>query len=171
MASSDFYTIVKNYLQAHVGDVLLALIFVFLLTLIVFVLSNVKLASAARRHYQLMRGVDGKNLEQMLENNLSEVMEIKRDLSLLKDKVKELERQGKLSIKKIKFKRYNAFFDMGGDLSFSLVLLNEYNTGVMITSIYARDENRIYLKPIVNGNASYTLSPEEREILDEALRG
>jgi hypothetical protein len=68
-------------------------------------------------------------------------------------------------------KRYNAFPDIGSDLSFSVIFLNDHNTGVLITSIYARDENRIYLKPIVNGSCDYSLSPEEKEIVSRAISG
>lgn len=171
MVSSDFYLLVKNFLEAHVDKVLLALTFVSLLTLIVFISVNVKLASVSRRYNQLMRGMDGKNLEQLLESYIADVREVKAAMDLLKDKVQELEREGKLSVKKIKLKRYNAFPDMGGDLSFSVVFLNDYNSGVLITSIYARDENRVYLKPIIKGTCSYTLSPEEKEIIAEAIGG
>jgi hypothetical protein len=58
---------------------------------------------------------------------------------------------------------------MGSDLSFSVLLVNAKNTGVLLTSIYGRDENRVYLKPIVNGNSDYVLSPEEREILNKCI--
>lgn len=59
--------------------------------------------------------------------------------------------------------------DMGSDLSFSVALLNDKNTGILITSIYGRDENRIYLKPVVEGVSKYTLSPEELEVLKKAI--
>lgn len=171
MASSDFYMLVKTFLEAHVDSVLLALAIISLLTLMVFISVNVKLAAVTRRYNQLMRGMDGKNLEQLLESYISDVRAVKDGVGLLEEKVQQLEAEGKLSVKKIKFKRYNAFFDMGGDLSFSVVLLNDYNSGVLITSIYARDENRIYLKPIIKGSCSYTLSPEEKEIIAEAIGG
>jgi hypothetical protein len=171
MAVSHYFTIISNFLSANLDRVLLALTAVSLFTLVVFIFVNIKLSAVIRRYNQLMSGMEGKNLEELLMSHIANVREVKADIDLLKDKVKELEQEGKLAIKKIYMKRYNAFPDIGSDLSFSVIFLNDHNTGVLITSIYARDENRIYLKPIVNGSCDYSLSPEEKEVVCRALSG
>jgi hypothetical protein len=171
MAVSHYFTIISNFLSANLDRVLLALTAVSLFTLVVFIFVNIKLSAVIRRYNQLMSGMEGKNLEELLMSHIANVREVKADIDLLKDKVKELEQEGKLAIKKIYMKRYNAFPDIGSDLSFSVIFLNDHNTGVLITSIYARDENRIYLKPIVNGSCDYSLSPEEKEIVSRAISG
>jgi len=57
---------------------------------------------------------------------------------------------------------------LGGDQSFSIALLDKQNSGVVITSLYTRDGNRVYAKPIENGTSEYTLSKEEKEALSRA---
>jgi len=64
--------------------------------------------------------------------------------------------------------RFNPFSEVGGDQSFSLALLNESNDGVVITSLYTRQENRVYGKPIKNGQSEYTLSEEEKQAIEKA---
>lgn len=64
--------------------------------------------------------------------------------------------------------RYNAFGDIGSDLSFSLALLDDALNGVVITSIYGREESRIYAKPIESGMSVYNLSEEEQTVIKKA---
>lgn len=61
--------------------------------------------------------------------------------------------------------RFNAFDNTGSDLSYSVALLDEDNNGVVISSIYGRDESRTYAKPIVNKESTYKLSKEEIQAL------
>ena len=62
-----------------------------------------------------------------------------------------------------------AFDNIGNDLSFALTLLDGNNNGVCISSIYGRNDSRIFSKPIVKGKSLVNLSQEELESLNEAL--
>ena len=64
--------------------------------------------------------------------------------------------------------RYDAFDDVGGRLSFSAAFLDDGASGVVITSINGRQDTRVYAKPIVAGESSYTLSIEEQEAVRNA---
>ena len=72
-------------------------------------------------------------------------------------------------IRRIGLLRYDAFEDVGGRLSFSAALLDEFGTGVVLTSINGRQETRVYAKPVTIGNSSYNLSAEEQEAISQAL--
>lgn len=64
---------------------------------------------------------------------------------------------------KINLTRFNPFNDLGGDQSFILTLLNENNSGAVITSLHNRDLTRIYAKPVKNGEGENSvLSKEEK---------
>lgn len=65
--------------------------------------------------------------------------------------------------------RYNGNGDDGGNLSFSVALLDAHQSGVVITSLHGRSNSRIYAKLIANGASEQTLSEEEREALIQAL--
>jgi hypothetical protein len=53
--------------------------------------------------------------------------------------------------------------------SFSLALLDDHRDGVVITSIYARTEARMYVKAIANGASDVQLTAEETDAVAEAF--
>ena len=65
--------------------------------------------------------------------------------------------------------KYNAFENIGNDLSFSLTLLDGNNNGICISSVYGRNESRIFSKPIIEGRALVSLSQEELASVNEAV--
>lgn len=67
--------------------------------------------------------------------------------------------------------RFDAFEDMGGQLSFALALLDADGTGVVLTSINGRRETRVYAKSIERGESALALSEEERESVRRAMGG
>jgi hypothetical protein len=73
------------------------------------------------------------------------------------------------SVRHVTLLRYDAFEDVGGRLSFSLAMLDDHGTGVVLTSINGRQETRVYAKPITDGHSSYNLSSEEEEAIRQAL--
>ncbi|MDX1357928.1 MAG: DUF4446 family protein [Clostridia bacterium] len=73
------------------------------------------------------------------------------------------------NIKKIGHIRYNANLDIGGNLSFSLVMLNEENSGVILTNIHMMEGSSIYLREITEGECQINLSEEEIEILKKTM--
>ncbi|MNP28139.1 hypothetical protein D3C76_1210890 [compost metagenome] len=66
--------------------------------------------------------------------------------------------------------RYNAFGERGSDLSFSVAIIDDFADGVVLTSIYNRDNSYIYAKPIQKGESTYALSTEEREAITLAMQ-
>lgn len=67
--------------------------------------------------------------------------------------------------------RYDAFGDMGGRLSFTVALLDDAADGVVLTSIHGRSEARTYAKGIKAGASEMSLSPEEQQAIELAMRG
>lgn len=65
--------------------------------------------------------------------------------------------------------RYNAFDDMGGQLSFSVALLDAHGNGVVITSINGRQDTRCYAKPVAGAASQHNLTAEEQEAIQRAM--
>ena len=86
----------------------------------------------------------------------------------LKKSVEVLEEALPKNLRKIGLVRYNPFSDAGGDQSFALALLNEKNDGLIISSLYGREMNRVYAKSIENGASQYQLTDEEKEAIQNA---
>jgi uncharacterized protein DUF4446 len=66
--------------------------------------------------------------------------------------------------------RYDAYNELSGQQSSSLALLDSHRTGVVLTSIVHRDQARIYLKRVTEGEAEIELSPEEQAAVETALQ-
>lgn len=71
---------------------------------------------------------------------------------------------------KINLTRFNPFDDLGGDQSFILCLLDNTNSGAIITSLHTRDITRVYAKAIKNGQSdNLALSKEETKALIKTI--
>lgn len=139
----------------------------FLLILIIVLISwNRKLE---KRYRKLTRGANSKNIETIIHNYYEKIDESKGQLEDLKKSILENSKTCKKAITKVEIMRYKAFEDVGGDLSFSIALLDGEDNGIVITSIYSRAESNVYAKPIEKGISKYDLSKEENEVLEKAI--
>jgi hypothetical protein len=73
------------------------------------------------------------------------------------------------TVQKVGLLRYDAFEDVGGQMSFSCAMLDEQGDGVVITSINGRQDTRVYAKPVRGGSSDHNLSQEEDEVIRVAL--
>ena len=88
--------------------------------------------------------------------------------SLRKDAIDALLQQ---AITRVGVVRFRAFQDMGSDLSYAVALLDSHNNGVVLSSIFGREDSRSYVKPIEEGHSTYTLTQEEEQALQKAMQG
>ena len=93
------------------------------------------------------------------------------DVQGLRQEVAALRAEGADALRHLAVVRYDAFGDMGGHLSWSLALLDEGGHGVVLTSIAGRSEARTYAKGVKNANSEQSLSPEEQQAIELALKG
>lgn len=98
-----------------------------------------------------------KDLDSKIQNDL------KTNLILIKDQLS-------FCLQKVFLYRYDAFSDLSGEQSFSLVLLDEHNSGIIFTSIYSRQGASLFAKKILESKPKNSLSPEETYALDKALK-
>jgi hypothetical protein len=89
----------------------------------------------------------------------------------LEGRVAATERRVDGSITHTSVVRYDAMNELSGQQSSTVALLDERRTGVVISSILHRDQARLYVKQVREGNPEYELSPEEQQAVDEAMAG
>ena len=111
---------------------------------------------------------NGKNLDEMMKVYLKDVNEIKQDNAEIKAYYTKLDNDISSCIQKVGLVRYNAFKNVGSDLSFAIALLDRNDNGVVFNGLYGSDSSNIYAKPIKNGESSYQLSPEEKYAIEIA---
>jgi hypothetical protein len=65
--------------------------------------------------------------------------------------------------------RYDAWGEASGHQSSSVALLDLHRTGVVVSSILHRDQARVYVKQVREGESELALSPEEQEAIETAM--
>jgi hypothetical protein len=81
-----------------------------------------------------------------------------------------LERRLDSAVSRLAVVRYDAYEQTGGHQSASVALLDASRTGVVLSAIQGRDYARIYVKELDGGRAAVSLSPEEQEAVERAMR-
>ena len=112
---------------------------------------------------------NGKNIDENLKVYMDRVQKVEDLNKEIIQYCESLDKTVDTCIQKIGIVRYNAFKDVGSNLSFTLALLNNNNNGVVLNGIYSRDNSNIYAKPIKDGKSEYILSDEEKEAIEKAI--
>lgn len=115
---------------------------------------------------ELHRRVDG--LQKQTDERVTTFQ--KETTEKVKSESLRLREQLAMAIQKIYLYRYNAFEDVTGESSFSAVLLDEYRNGLIVTTIYSRENTNTFAKEIRSGEPLQKLSPEEEYALKEAMK-
>ena len=70
----------------------------------------------------------------------------------------------KTHYQKVGIVKYDAFHEMGGELSFALTMLDENNNGWIFNAMHSREGCYTYIKEVVNGESYIELSSEEKRM-------
>ena len=81
-----------------------------------------------------------------------------------------LERRVDSTVSRLAVVRYDAYEQTGGHQSASVALLDASRSGVVLSAIQGRDYARIYVKELDEGRAAVSLSPEEQEAVERAMK-
>ncbi|MHB8064011.1 MAG: DUF4446 family protein [Ruminiclostridium sp.] len=166
---SDFINNILN-LQLEI-QFLFAMSFIFIIINCILLIANIKKTNRVRTKYnRFMNGLSDRNMEELLETCLSSANSVNaknRDIEL---KINEIERTILQCVQKVGIVRFNAFDNVGSDLSFSIALLDNNDSGVVLSGIYARDSSSTYAKPVSSGKSKYSLSAEEIQAIDIARK-
>ena len=85
------------------------------------------------------------------------------------DRLDAVERILQRDLHRVGFVRYNSFSDVGSDLSFTLALVNDDGDGVVLTSIYSREETRTYGKAVRKFVPQQGASKEEQSAIHTVI--
>ncbi|MBS5776836.1 MAG: DUF4446 family protein [Finegoldia magna] len=148
------------------------LVFVALVSLINFRKINIvnkKVNRVKRRYDALFRAQDG-DIEDILNQNSLDIIANKNKLEELEKTLESVENLQAISLQKVGLVNYDAFEYLTNKLSYSLCLLDANDNGLIITSIFGREQSTSYIKIITNAKCSEKLSDEENEALKKALK-
>jgi hypothetical protein len=155
--------------QEHAGLIATAAcaLCVCLLIWAIVLTRRLRIVTPHMRH--LVRDMRGMNAADMLKAHLANVELAIRRAAEATALGEEVSRRQCTCLRRVALVKYNADEELGGEMSFSAALLDERDTGFILTSIYRLEECRIYAKRVEGGLPQQRLSQEEQQALDEAL--
>ncbi len=152
-------------------QLLFAISFIFIIFNGILLIANIKKTNKVRTKYnRFMNGLSDRNMEELLENCLSNSNLVSAKNREIELKINEIERTMLQCVQKVGIVRFNAFDNVGSDLSYSIALLDNNDSGIVLSGIYARDSSSTYAKPVSSGKSKYSLSAEEIQAIDIARK-
>ncbi len=146
--------------------IVLAIISAVLLIMVIILF--VKLSKMNNRLKIFMSGRDAISLEESITILEEDNIALKEHAARSKKDIRNLSKKLEGAYQKMGLVKYDAFQQMGGQLSFSLAMLDEHNDGFIINSVHSTDGCYSYTKPILNGECELALGKEEQQALDIA---
>jgi hypothetical protein len=146
------------------------LLILFLILLLWNMILSFKLRGLKKRFRRMAQGTSKDNLEQLLEKLFDRMENVEKSQQEVERLTEEMHKKVREQKGRLGILRFSAFENEGSDLSFSLALVDDNHTGLVLTSIYGRHESRVYAKPIERGTSLYTLSEEEKQALELAIK-
>lgn len=140
---------------------------IFLLILVIVLCVN--LSKLSKRYKKFMGGKNAKSLEKDIMGLYEDNKLIKASMDKNRKDIDNLYRKLEGTFQKIGIVKYDAFDQMGGQLSFSLALLDENDNGFILNSVHSTEGCYSYTKEIKNGLCDISLGDEEKKALDIAM--
>jgi cell division protein FtsB len=161
---------ILTWIEANLSILWLISAIVLVVLLVWLVTLQIRLSRLLQRYLLLMRGGDGKNLEQVLDSYMEHAQTTAQQVERLDQVSRQLENAAKLSLQHLGVVRFDAFPDISGQQSYAVALVDGHGNGVVMSSIAGRQITRTYAKPLKNWETTYTLSDEEKQAIAHAYR-
>lgn len=147
---------------------------IFILLIVVFFTTNIVLLlkfNNLNKKYKkfIVKFESSKTIEEDLENYMYRVQRVEGQNAKISGDIDEIRNILKTCIKRVSVVRYNAFEDVGSNLSFVIALLDDNKNGILLNGIYSRESSNIFAKTVKNGKSLYATSKEEDKALKEVL--
>lgn len=142
---------------------------VFLLFwLLVLTILYVRLQSRLRK---VLKSSKKDTILDILNDILSSEDKLEKRLGEVNKEVEGLISDSRFYIQKIGLIRFNPFNDTGGDQSFILALVNQEDSGVVISGLHTRNGTRWYAKKVEHGKGvEHELSEDEVKAIKSATK-
>lgn len=122
------------------------------------------------RENLLKNGYSANTIEDNLNIIFKHISVMEGSIRQLQSEVEITENILKKAIQKVSVVKYNSGTEDGGNFSFSTTLLDSNDTGIILTSLYGRQFNRVYVKSIIRGQSQIPLTEEEKTSLNQAAK-
>lgn len=166
--NSDFLTAI-GLGGIDIGYILVGIVALLLILLILLIVLLIKYSNIKKRYDKFMKGKNAASLEDDMHGVFEDMKLLKSNTDKNKKDIRILYKNMEKTFQKLGIVKYDAFNQMGGQLSFSLALLDENNDGFIINSVHSSEGCYSYTKEIKDGTSPISLGAEEERALDIAM--
>ena len=154
--------------EAYGAYLWLFLLVLVLLAVLWLLVLHRRVGQLHRKYAALLTGADDQDLGELLSMYVDQMQLAASKAEELSNSANRMEIRIRKSMQRLGLVRFDAFPGIGGEQSFAVALLDEQGDGFVLSSIQGRGESRLYAKPILKWDSSYTLSVEEKQAIARA---
>ena len=166
--NSDFLTMI-GLGGVDIGYILVGIAGMLLIFMIILIVLITKYNKLKKRYDRFMKGKNAASLEENVHGVFEDMKLLKTYVDKNKKDIRILYKNMERTFQKLGIVKYDAFNHMGGQLSFSLALLDENNDGFIINSVHSSEGCYSYTKEIKGGTSGISLGKEEQQALNIAM--
>lgn len=155
----------ENYNLLLIISLILGILAIIFLTVLFFLVYRLR-----KFQKTFLSGKSGGDLEQEILGQRQKISKAESDIKKLSSAHRVLAELHQLNIQKVGVVRFNSYAEAGGNNSFALALLNAHDDGIVLSSLYGRESQRVYMKPIENGMSKIPLTEEEKQAILNSQR-
>ena len=149
--------------------VFIVLFIMQIILIVLLVILNDKYKRLQKTYSVFMRGKNGKSIEKNILKKFEELDEISALVKVNEKEIEDIRKKMERHYQKCGIVKYDAFHEMGGNLSFALAMLDENDNGWIFNAMHSREGCYTYIKEIVRGQSYIELSEEERQCLEKTM--
>lgn len=151
--------------QSLLSIIVLGALGLAVICLILAIIALVKLSHLKRKLHNWKTISTNSDLEAVFHETQHAVQEANLRVDTVENSITNLLHSLERKVSTPQIQRYNAFSEVGNDLSYSVALLDDHGDGVVLSSIYGRDDSVTYGKPVEAGESAYQLTGEEQDVI------
>lgn len=162
-----------NFIYENSSVLILGLAALVIILILILIISMSVMSSRIKKlnykYRKFMIGTSGENIEEIIEKNIDKIKETYERYNEIEHMLKNTNSKLDSCVQNVGFIKFRAFDDIGGELSYALALLDGNADGVIVTSIFGRNQSTTYAKIIEKGISKLELSKEEKQALEMAM--
>lgn len=157
-------------INSNLAYIMIGLFVGFIILLIMVILLLTKQRKLNIKYTKFMTGATCENLEGQVLSRFADIDDLKKQMKKAYTETEKIKDNLCITFQKVGVVKYDAFKEMGGKLSFVMVILDKNNRGILLNSVHSSREGcYTYLKEIIKGESFLELSEDERKALNLAL--
>ena len=161
---------INEMITYYQNETILVVVISIFLLLIISTCNFIRISAIQKRISNIFNTSTKMDLEEVITLYYKDIEQILQENKMIKGDIKSITNDISMCAQKIAIVRYNAFEDVGSDLSYAITILDAQDNGIVINGVYSRECSSSYAKPIENGKSKYPLSEEEMQAIDLAKK-